>query len=374
MSTQLTERRIREWLSYLIPVPTDSVPEDERTCAVWQEPYPASGEGGDYPVRVDSTWPDSNRRHVFGRRCTEDYLSSNRGYSTRCPVCRERWFARPAELSAHWIDATGEQVRQDEREAQDVIHNISDIKEQLSFEMRRESMCQRMEADIRRNGTPPPASPAPTNGRPEIEYHQDCGPRALFNGSSVANIHTVPTHTTAVPTVVGSALQETPPIGFFWRDRAEAIRRHLEAERLDALHQRALVAERAQAEQEHETREATICNVLSFPPAPAPLALLNGPSGSRTDDNHHIPEVLPDHMSAVQEEYIRRRIAEAVQEINNVKADIRREVEVHLLARATERLNIDADDRSAAPSQHASSNRVRQAARASQCRTSRSSG
>ena len=69
-------------------------------------------------------------------------------------------------------------------------------------------------------------------------------------------------------------------------------------------------------------------------------------------------------MSAVQEEDIRRRIVEAVQEVNNIETNIRREVEAHLLARAAEPFNINADDCNASPSQHASSNRVRQAARA----------
>jgi hypothetical protein len=50
------------------------IPEDERTCAICQEPYPASGEEGDYPVRVDSSRPDSTCRHVFGRQRRESIL------------------------------------------------------------------------------------------------------------------------------------------------------------------------------------------------------------------------------------------------------------------------------------------------------------
>ena len=92
MSSRRAERRIREYLSHLIPVPLYDVPERDRICTLCYEAFPPLEEGGDYPVRVRSTHANSACRHVFGRTCIEEHLSSGRGYSTRCPICRESWF------------------------------------------------------------------------------------------------------------------------------------------------------------------------------------------------------------------------------------------------------------------------------------------
>jgi hypothetical protein len=97
MPNRRTERVVRDWLSRLIPIPLDNLLEEERICTICLEPFPAFDEDGDYPVRVNSTWPDSTCQHVFGRLCIEWHISINVRYSTRCPICRERWFARPAE-------------------------------------------------------------------------------------------------------------------------------------------------------------------------------------------------------------------------------------------------------------------------------------
>jgi len=92
MPSQRAERRIRECLSHLIPVPLYDVPERDRICTLCYEAFPPLEEGGDYPVRVRSTHANSTCRHVFGRMCIEEHLSSGRGYSKRCPMCRESWF------------------------------------------------------------------------------------------------------------------------------------------------------------------------------------------------------------------------------------------------------------------------------------------
>jgi len=92
MPSRRAERRIREYLSHLIPVPLYDVPERDRTCTLCYEAFPPLEEGGDYPVRVRSTHASSACRHVFGRTCIEEHLSSGRAYSTRCPICRESWF------------------------------------------------------------------------------------------------------------------------------------------------------------------------------------------------------------------------------------------------------------------------------------------
>ncbi|KAF1938318.1 hypothetical protein EJ02DRAFT_473972 [Clathrospora elynae] len=92
-----TERRLRQWLARLIPIPLENVAEDDRTCTLCYEPFPNLEDGPDYPVRVRSMQPNSACRHIFGRQCIEDHLSSSRSYSRRCPVCRERWFDRDEE-------------------------------------------------------------------------------------------------------------------------------------------------------------------------------------------------------------------------------------------------------------------------------------
>jgi len=92
MPSQRAERRIREYLSHLIPVPLLDVPESDRICPLCYEAFPPLEEGGDYPVRVRSTHANSTCRHVFGRTCIEAHLSSPRGYSMWCPICRESWF------------------------------------------------------------------------------------------------------------------------------------------------------------------------------------------------------------------------------------------------------------------------------------------
>jgi hypothetical protein len=92
MPTRRAERRVREWLTHLIPVPLVDVPESDRVCTLCHEPFPALVEGGDYPVRVRPIHPNSTCQHVFGRLCIEQHLSSGRGYSRRCPICREHWF------------------------------------------------------------------------------------------------------------------------------------------------------------------------------------------------------------------------------------------------------------------------------------------
>ena len=92
MPSRRAERRIREFLSHLIPVPLPNVPESDRICTLCYEALPPLEEGGDYPVRVRSTHANSTCRHVFGRMCIEEHLSNGRGYSRRCPICRESWF------------------------------------------------------------------------------------------------------------------------------------------------------------------------------------------------------------------------------------------------------------------------------------------
>jgi len=92
MPSRRAERRIRQYLSHLIPVPLLDVPESDRICTLCYEPFPAPEDAGDYPVRVRSTHANSTCRHVFGRTCIEEHLSSGRGYSRRCPICRENWF------------------------------------------------------------------------------------------------------------------------------------------------------------------------------------------------------------------------------------------------------------------------------------------
>ncbi|KAI4653275.1 hypothetical protein J4E93_001037 [Alternaria ventricosa] len=92
MSSHRAERRIREYLSHLIPVPLNDLSESDRICTLCYEAFPPLEEGGDYPVRVRSTHANSTCRHVFGRTCIEEHLSSGRGYSRRCPICRESWF------------------------------------------------------------------------------------------------------------------------------------------------------------------------------------------------------------------------------------------------------------------------------------------
>ncbi|KAI4703539.1 hypothetical protein J4E89_010115 [Alternaria sp. Ai002NY15] len=92
MPSRRAERRIRQYLSHLIPVPLLDVPESDRICTLCYEPFPPPEEAGDYPVRVSSTHANSTCRHVFGRTCIEEHLSSGRGYSRRCPICRENWF------------------------------------------------------------------------------------------------------------------------------------------------------------------------------------------------------------------------------------------------------------------------------------------
>ena len=92
MPSRRAERRIREYLSHLIPVPLNDLLESDRICPLCYEAFPPLEEGGDYPVRVRSSQANSTCRHVFGRTCIEEHLSSGRGYSRRCPICRESWF------------------------------------------------------------------------------------------------------------------------------------------------------------------------------------------------------------------------------------------------------------------------------------------
>jgi hypothetical protein len=92
MPSRRAERRIREWLSHLIPVPLPDVPENNRICTLCYEAFPALEEGGDYPVRVRSTNENATCQHVFGRMCIEEHLSSGREYSRKCPICRANWF------------------------------------------------------------------------------------------------------------------------------------------------------------------------------------------------------------------------------------------------------------------------------------------
>jgi hypothetical protein len=101
-------------------------------------------------VRVDFTWPSSTCRHVFGRRCIEDHLCSNRRYSRRCPVCRERWFARPPDIGLE--EQNEEEYRRNDREIEEVDA------ETRAIELENTLLLQRIETEV--EGEQPEALPA----------------------------------------------------------------------------------------------------------------------------------------------------------------------------------------------------------------------
>jgi hypothetical protein len=98
MSRLIPEQRIRQRLTQLIPVPLNELPNDDLSCYICLEPYPHLEHGGDYPVRMQ----ESTCRHIFGRLCIEEHITSNQSYSTRCPICREQWFTEDEHHQTWW--------------------------------------------------------------------------------------------------------------------------------------------------------------------------------------------------------------------------------------------------------------------------------
>jgi hypothetical protein len=101
-------------------------------------------------VRVNSTWPNTTCRHVFGRRCIEEHLSSNRRYSRRFPVCRERCFARPLDIALE--EQNEEEYRRNDREIEEVDA------ETRAIELENTLLLRRIEAEV--EGEQPEALPA----------------------------------------------------------------------------------------------------------------------------------------------------------------------------------------------------------------------
>ncbi|KAF2727406.1 hypothetical protein EJ04DRAFT_138013 [Polyplosphaeria fusca] len=103
------ERLIQAYVQNTIPLNVHDLPSHLQTCPICQEPYairnaafqhPLYSGRYEYPVRVHGRHPNSTCRHVFGRRCIEEYFRSQTPWSTKCPICREEWFPTYEEINA----------------------------------------------------------------------------------------------------------------------------------------------------------------------------------------------------------------------------------------------------------------------------------
>src|SRR3954471_682834 len=104
-----TESEISTYISHIAPVLPSSLPSSSRECPLCFEPYASSSSSssnlGEHPVFVLSQHPKPACRHIFGHRCIEKHFRSGGPWCTKCPVCREEWFAHNhAEWDGHWTD------------------------------------------------------------------------------------------------------------------------------------------------------------------------------------------------------------------------------------------------------------------------------
>ncbi|KAF2658546.1 hypothetical protein K491DRAFT_713485 [Lophiostoma macrostomum CBS 122681] len=82
-----TEDEIADFLPNIIAVPRASLPSNEVECPICMYAFIT-----EYPVRVSTSHPDSKCKHIFGNACIEKHIRSGGSRSTKCPVCREKWF------------------------------------------------------------------------------------------------------------------------------------------------------------------------------------------------------------------------------------------------------------------------------------------